>query len=233
MASAGVPMRRPEACIGGRGSNGTALRLTVMPISCRRSSACAAGQLGSQVAQVDEHEVHVGAAGQHVQARAPPLVGQQLRRQRPRAGDGASLALAEQLAFGDLQRHGLAGDHVLQRAALLAREDGRVDLLGVLLLAEDHPGARPAERLVGRSRDHVCAELDRVGVQAGGDQPGEVGHVDHQQRADLVGDLAKAREVELARIGRPAGEQQLRPALAREAARPRPCRSAPLSRSTS
>ncbi len=43
-----------------------------------------------------------------------------------------------------------------------------------------------------------------------------MGHVDHQQRTDLVGDLAEARKVELAWIGRPAGEQQLRPALARD-----------------
>ena len=53
----------------------------------------------------------------------------------------------------------------------------------------------------------------RVGVDPGGDEPGEVGHVDHQEGADLVGDLPEAREVEHARVGRPAGEQQLRPAL--------------------
>lgn len=40
VARAGVPIRRPEVTIGGRGSFGTALRLTVMPTSWRRSSAC-------------------------------------------------------------------------------------------------------------------------------------------------------------------------------------------------
>jgi len=40
VASAGVPIRRPDVTRGGRGSNGTALRFTVMPASCRRSSAC-------------------------------------------------------------------------------------------------------------------------------------------------------------------------------------------------
>ena len=39
VVSAGVPMRRPEGFIGGRGSKGIALRLTVMPTSSRRSSA--------------------------------------------------------------------------------------------------------------------------------------------------------------------------------------------------
>ncbi len=40
VARAGVPMRRPEVTMGGRGSLGTALRLTVMPTSWSRSSAC-------------------------------------------------------------------------------------------------------------------------------------------------------------------------------------------------
>jgi hypothetical protein len=34
-------------------------------------------------------------------------------------------------------------------------------------------------------------------VQRRGDEPGEVRHVDHQQRADLVGDRAEALEVEM------------------------------------
>ena len=128
----------------------------------------------------------------------------------------AALTLGEQLAFGDLERDGLGRDHMLQRAALLAGEHGGVDLLGELLLAEDDPRARTAERLVGRRRDHVGAKIDRVGVQTGRDEAREVGHVDHQQRPHLVGDLAKAGEVEPARIRRPAREQQLRPALARD-----------------
>jgi hypothetical protein len=53
----------------------------------------------------------------------------------------------------------------------------------------------------------------RVGVQAGGDEPGEVGHVDHQVGADGVGDGPEALEVEEAGVGAPAGEQQLRLAL--------------------
>ena len=62
---AGVPSRTPEATIGGRGSNGTVLRLTVIPTSCSRSSASLpstrsrAGRAGS--------EVDVGAARQHVE----------------------------------------------------------------------------------------------------------------------------------------------------------------------
>ena len=62
VARAGVPMRRPEVTIGGRGSNGTALRLTVMPDRVQEVFGLLAVELG--VAQIDQHQVHVGAAGQ-------------------------------------------------------------------------------------------------------------------------------------------------------------------------
>ena len=45
------------------------------------------------------------------------------------------------------------------------------------------------------------------------DEAGEVRHVDHEHRADRVGDLAEAREVELPRIRRPAGDDELRALL--------------------
>jgi hypothetical protein len=49
--------------------------------------------------------------------------------------------------------HGLGGDHMHQRAALEAREDGRVELLGqVLVVGEDHAATRTAQRLVGGGR---------------------------------------------------------------------------------
>ena len=91
MASAGVPTRRPLVTIGGRGSNGTALRLTVIPIVVQPVLGLLAVELG--LAQVDEHEVHVGAAGQHVDAVAGA---EQLRGDRLGAVDRALLALAEE-----------------------------------------------------------------------------------------------------------------------------------------
>ena len=48
-------------------------------------------------------------------------------------------------------------------------------------------------------------------MHAGGDQPGDVRHVDQQQRAHAVGDLAEAREVDDARVGAGAGDDQLGP----------------------
>ena len=82
----------------------------------------------------------------------------------------------------------------------------------VLLLAEDQPGAGAAERLVRGGPDHVRVR-HRARVLAGRHQPGEVGHVDEQLRADLVGDPPELGEVELARVGGPARDDHLRPVL--------------------
>src|ERR1700759_5402612 len=118
---------------------------------------------------------------------------QQLRSDRARARQSPLLALAEWLGRRDPQRYGLAGDDVLERAALLAREDGGVDSLGELLAAQDHAAAGSADGLVDRGGDYVCIR-HRVGVQARGDEPGEVGHVDDEVGADVVGDRSEALE---------------------------------------
>ncbi len=52
-------------------------------------------------------------------------------------------------------------------------------------LAEDEPAARAAERLVRRGGDEVGVR-HRVRVQLRRDEPGDVGHVHHEQRADLL-----------------------------------------------
>ena len=85
------------------------------------------------------------------------------------------------------ERHRLAGDHVLERAALQAREDRLVDGRGVLGPAQDAAAAGTAQRLVGGERDDVGVR-HRVGVRPAGDEPGDVGGVEEEQRADLVAD---------------------------------------------
>ena len=218
MVSAGVPIRRPEGFIGGRSSKGIALRLTVIPTASRRSSAVwPSSPVGVRSTSTRWTSVPPVRTGM------PPAFepgGEGLG-----VGDRLPLALAERLAGGDLQRHRLGGDSVHQRPALLAGEDRFVDRFRVLLAAEDHAAARAAEGLVDRRRDDVGVR-HRVGVLAGGDEAGEVGHVDHQLGADRVGDLAEGGEVELARVGRPAGDDQRRLVLLGERARPRPCRPA-------
>ena len=69
---------------------------------------------------VDEHEVDVGAAGEHVDPAGDQLLGE-----GPGVGDRLPLARAELLGRGDPQRHRLGGDDVHQRAALAAGEDRR------------------------------------------------------------------------------------------------------------
>ena len=49
-----------------------------------------------------------------------------------------------------------------------------------------------------------------LGYRPGGDQTGDVGHVDKQQRADLVGDGAETGEIQVARIGGETGDDHLR-----------------------
>ena len=53
-------------------------------------------------------------------------------------------------------------------------------------------------------------------MQASRDEPGEVGHVDEQQRPDLVSDLAEAGEVQHPGIGATARDDHLRLVFARE-----------------
>ncbi len=110
------------------------------------------------------------------------------------------------------EAHRLGGDHVLQRPALGAGENGLVDGLRVLLPAQDHAAPGTPQGLVGGGGHEI-----RIGHGAGmlsrRHQPGDVGHVHHQQRASLIGDLPQLREVDGPGIGAGAGHQDLRPAF--------------------
>ncbi len=149
--------------------------------------------------------------------QAEPALDQPLR-ERLRVVEDALLVLLElrpqRLAEGDR----LGGDDVLERPALDAGEDVRVHRLGVLLLAQDQPGAGPAQRLVGGGGDRV-GERHRAGVEADGHQAGDVRDVADHHRARLLGDLAQPHEVERARIRRRAAEDGAGPDLLRQLAR--------------
>ena len=106
--------------------------------------------------------------------------------------------------------NGLAGDDVLQGAALSTGEHCGVDLLGdCLVVGEDQAAARTAQGLVSGGGDHVCVRNGRR-MCARCNKAGDVGHVDHQVSAHLVGDLAHALEVDHAGIGGGAADDQLR-----------------------
>ena len=153
--------------------------------------------------------MHVGAARQHADAVSG---GQQPPGHCPGAGKRALLALTVGVRRGEAECHGLAGDLVREDSEFGTCVDMGGNRPGERLGRQDHPAASTAERLVDRGRDDV-RDGDRIRMQARRDQPGEVRHIDQQVRADLVGDRAEAREVEDPGVGRPARQDQPRPAL--------------------
>src|SRR5690606_12741123 len=156
--------------------------------------------------QGQQEQVVPGAAGNHVEAAFDEYLGHGLGVLHHLLLVGLELRLQ-----GFLEAHGLGGDHVHQRAALAAREYGGVQLLLDLFvgLGQDQAAARAAQGLVGGGGDHVGVG-QRVRVHASGNQAGDVGHVDEQVGAYLVGDGAEAREVQDLGVGGEAGDDHLR-----------------------
>ncbi len=101
--------------------------------------------------------------------------------------------------------------------ALKGREYRPIDALGELLAAHDHRPARPAQRLVGSGGDDVGVR-GGVLVNAGDDEPGDVGDVGEEIGAHLLGDLAEGAEVELSGVGGGPGDDYLGPLLLRHLA---------------
>src|SRR5699024_8122726 len=137
--------------------------------------------------EVDQEQVVVGAAGDHIIA---PF--------EEDGGHGAGVVDGLVLLGGEGglgrfgQGHGLGGDDVHQRAALHAGKYSGVQLFVQLRLAagQDQAAARAAQGLVGGGGDHMgVGQWTRVGP--GGHQAGDVRHVHEQPRADTVGNLAK------------------------------------------
>ena len=64
-----------------------------------------------------------------------------------------------------------------------------IEVLGVFLAAQDQSAARPAQRLVRRGGDEIGVRHG-AGMDARGDQSGDVRHVHEEHRADGMRDLA-------------------------------------------
>jgi hypothetical protein len=208
MVAAGVPIRTPEATVGGRSSKGT--------VPVRGDTDLGESLLGGlsrppRRTKVDEEEMRVGPAGQHVQ---PTLLERLGQRVRIRAH--LLLVLPERLGRSDLETGRLRSDHVVQRPSLHPREHRAVEGPRVLFLAEHETGPRPGERLV-RGRGDEVAVGNRVGMDPRGDEPREVRHVAEQIGTDLVRDLAEPMRLYRPRVRRAAAHDQLRPVLLREA----------------
>ena len=99
--------------------------------------------------------------------------------------------------------------------ALGAGEHGFVDGSAVLLFGQNEAGAGPTKSFV-RGGSYDVGVFAGIGMQAGGDQSGEVSHVDHQQRAHRIGDLAEHLEVALAAVSAAAGNDHFRLVLVGE-----------------
>ena len=103
------------------------------------------------------------------------------------------------------QTNGLSRNDVLKRAALCARENRLVDLLGQLFLAQNHATTRAAQRFVRGSSDNVGIG-NGVHVQSCCNQTGDVRHINHQVSANILGDFGKFVKPNLTRIRRSAGD---------------------------
>jgi hypothetical protein len=175
----------PEVIIGFSGSKGTPFLLQVMPARSRLSSA--ALPVSHVAAGVHEH------GGEH-----PGVV---------HHGLGVGLETGPE-RLSESRR--LAGDHMHQGPALQTRKGGGVDLLAqVQIVGQDHAAAAAAQSLVGRGGHHMGMGQRRR-MHAGRDQPGEMGHVDLEVGAHLIGNLPEAREIQDPWVSRAAGDDQLR-----------------------
>ena len=87
--------------------------------------------------------------------------------------------VTEVVAHRLAERDRLAGDDVLERTTLPAREHRLVDRGGVLRLGQDAPAAGSAQCLVG-GEGHDIGVGHRVRMRAAGDEPGQVGDVEQE-----------------------------------------------------
>jgi len=87
-----------------------------------------------------------------------------------------------------------------ERSALNAGEHGAVQILGVFFLAQDQAAPGSAQGLVGGRGDEISVG-DGAGVMTRGHEAGDVGHIHHHERTDLVANGAEGREVEDAGVG--------------------------------
>ena len=177
-----------------------------------------AGAVQRLCTEVQQDHVAVRAVGDELIAEFLELFFQRLG-----VLDDLLLVESELGGLGLLQGNGEGGDGVVVWATLVAREDGEVDgslevierllaglevLLAHALAEEDHRASGTAQRLVGGGGDDVGV-LKGGGDDAGGDQAGDVGHVDHEVGAAGIGNFAEAAIVDQTAVGGGADHDDL------------------------
>ena len=161
-------------------------------------------------AEVDQEHMVVGAAGNNAVAEHGEAGGQGAGVGHDLRGVGFERRLQRLVEADSFGR-----DDVHERAALHTGENLRVDFFGILRFAQNDTGARTTQALVRRAGDEIRIR-HRARVRPAGHEPGNVRHVDKEQRSDLIGNAAHALEVDKAGISGGAGRDHFRTALARE-----------------
>jgi len=82
-------------------------------------------------------------------------------------------------------------------------------------MGKDQPPPGSPERLV-RGGSHEVGVRHRAGMKTGADETCDVGHVDHEVRGDLLGDLPEAGKIDDARISAGSRNDQFGAVLARQ-----------------
>jgi len=153
--------------------------------------------------------VRVGAAIGDAEA----VLGQ-LLRQANGVADGLLLQAAELLGARQLEGDGHPGHGVDVRAALLAGEDGAVNLGGQRLIGrQDARAPRAVQGLMRGEADDVRV-ADRTGHDAGRDHACDVRDVGQQAGAHGIGNLAEACPVGHPRVRSVARDNHLGPLCA-------------------
>ena len=147
----------------------------------------------------------VGAAADDIDA-----AGDQLFSEGCRIGNHLLAVGLERRLQRFPEGHSLGSDHVLQRAALAAREHGLIELFGELgIAAEDQAAAGAAQGLVGGGGHHI-AMGHRAGMHSSGHEAGDVGHIGEQIGTHFISDGTEGGEVDGAWIRGIAANNQLR-----------------------
>src|SRR5438876_10927431 len=99
-----------------------------------------------------------------------------------------------------------------QWPALHAWKNAAVEVSGKLLATQYQAASRPAQSLM-RCRSDKFAVWNWRGMQAHGDQSGDMSNVGHQFGTDTSSDLADPLKIDRPRIGRRTADEQFRLAL--------------------
>src|SRR5207248_3913230 len=134
-------------------------------------------------AKIDEHQMIIGAAGDD----AVTMFGK-TGSKRFGVQDHLPLIFAELRLERFMKANGFRCDHMHERTALHAGENGGIDLLGEFLFAHDDAATRSAQTLV-RSCGDKLRVLDRTGMLAPSSRPAMCGMSTEQTAPNETRDL--------------------------------------------